>query len=750
MKHNRQPLEENIYRFGSWRVTALTSMLFRLEFDPAQRFEDRMSQIVVNRNFPEVACTVSQADKEIQIVTADAVLYLVKNSFRFSAKAPCSGTIWHNGEPLHNFGGTARTLDTADGAIPLEDGIFSAEGIGILEDHSCLLDENGEPRPRTPDAKDVYLFLYGKQFTRGLRDFYRLCGETPLLPKFALGNWWSRFWPYTSQEYLDLMDRFDREGLPISVSVLDMDWHLTKVPEGYSGWTGYTWNRELIPDPKELLSQLHQRGKRVTLNLHPADGVQPFEEGYPRMAKAMGLSPDANETIPFDFVDPCFRGGYFHALLHPMEQEGVDFWWIDWQQGTQSKIPGLDPLWLLNHYHFLDAAKEGKQPLILSRYAGPGSHRYPIGFSGDTVVSWDSLKFQPYFTATAANIGYGWWSHDIGGHMNGIRDDELACRWVQFGVFSPINRLHSTCNRFAGKEPWKYRRDVREIMGSFLRLRHQLIPYLDAMNHRCHEEGIPLIRPMYHGWPESKDAYRCPDQYEFGSEMIAAPVVTPGDPKQGIAETGVWLPDGTYYDFFTGIRYNGGGWVQTHRPLSSIPVFVKAGGIIPLEESEGQVLLRIYPGADGYFTLFEDHGDTKIILSWEQRTVTIQGLEAHKFHSLCFCGLDVKEVIVAAGGKAYSAACRYDESLRGSVAVLPEIVTDREIRIFFHDWIDRQGDIRKAELFGLLQHAQMEIDRKEEIYSALEQANFHHIPDTAKGIPQILLDAILELLDPAD
>lgn len=749
MEHNRQPLEKNIYHFGSWRVTALTPMLFRMEFDPAQRFEDRMSQIVVNRNFPEAACAVSSADDEIQIVTADAALYLDKNSLRFSAKAPCNGAIWIYGEPLHNFGGTARTLDTADGAIPLEDGIFSEEGIGILEDSSCLLDENGEPQPRTPNTRDIYLFLYGKQFTRGLQDFYRLCGATPLLPKFALGNWWSRFWPYTSQEYLDLMDRFDREGLPISVSVLDMDWHLTKVPEGYSGWTGYTWNRELIPDPKELLNQLHRRGKRVTLNLHPADGVQPFEEGYSRMAEAMGLSPDENKTIPFDFVDKRFREGYFDALLYPMEREGVDFWWIDWQQGTESKIPGLDPLWLLNHYHFLDAAKEGKQPLILSRYAGPGSHRYPIGFSGDTVVSWDSLKFQPYFTATAANIGYGWWSHDIGGHMNGIRDDELACRWVQFGVFSPINRLHSTCNRFAGKEPWKYRQDVREIMGSFLRLRHQLIPYLHALNHRCHEEGIPLIRPMYHVWPESEDAYRCPNQYEFGSQMIVAPVITPGDAKQGIAETDAWLPEGTYYDFFTGVRYNG-GWVRTHRKLASIPVFVKAGGIIPMEESDGQVKLRVYPGGDGHFTLFEEHGNAEINLFWARRTVSIRGQEAHIIRSVCFCGLDIKKVTVTVGGKSYSVTCSYDESLRGSVAVIPEVAADREIQIHFHDWTDCQRDIRKAELFALLQYAQMEIDRKEEIYSALEQANFCRVPDTVSGTPQILLDAIMELLDPPD
>ena len=149
-----------------------------------------------------------------------------------------------------------------------------------------------------------------------------------------------------------------------------------------------------------------------------------------------------------------------------MEDEGVDFWWLDWQQGTNTKVEGLDPLWMLNHYHFLDSAREGKRPMTFSRYAGVGSHRYPVGFSGDTVISWESLAFQPYFTNTASNIGYGWWSHDIGGHMQGTRDDELEARWYQYGVFAPINRLHSTQNEYIVKEPWRFRKEVCETMKS--------------------------------------------------------------------------------------------------------------------------------------------------------------------------------------------------------------------------------------------------------------------------------------------
>ena len=142
---------------------------------------------------------------------------------------------------------------------------------------------------------------------------------------------------------------------------------------------------------------------------------------------------DTSEKIKFNSLknnirtDVLIVGGGMAGLLcaYMLEKEGVDFWWIDWQQGTKTKIPGLDPLWALNHYHTLDSAKNGSRPLTLSRYSGLGSHRFPLGFSGDTICSWKSLKFQPYFTGSAANAGYTWWSHDIGGHMHGIQDDEL-------------------------------------------------------------------------------------------------------------------------------------------------------------------------------------------------------------------------------------------------------------------------------------------------------------------------------------
>jgi alpha-glucosidase (family GH31 glycosyl hydrolase) len=248
-----------------------------------------------------------------------------------------------------------------------------------------------------------------------------------------LGNSWSRYWEYSQTELAQLMEEFGSRDLPLSVYMVDMDWHITLTGNASRGWTGYTWNPDLFPDPEVFFEQLHALGLKVSLNLHPAEGVYPHEAQYPAMAQRLGIGQARGKAVPFDIADPQFVAAYFEILHHPLEAQGVDFWWIDWQQGERSSLPGLDPLWWLNHLHFYDLGRDGqRRPFILSRWGGLGNHRYPVGFSGDAAVSWNSLAFQPYFTATAANVGYGWWSHDIGGHHRGIEDPELYVRWLQF------------------------------------------------------------------------------------------------------------------------------------------------------------------------------------------------------------------------------------------------------------------------------------------------------------------------------
>lgn len=621
-----------------WRITVLTEGLVRVEWSDDGRFEDRPSTFAIHRELPVPEYRVVDQGTHVEVETARFRLTYDQGPFTTSglSLAVLGGissyhSVWRYGQDpgdmggrfgqsKDNLGGTARTLDDIDGALPLEPGVVSRQGYAVLDDSSSFLfDDDGWVAPREPGRQDLYLFAYGHDYADALRAFYAVSGPTPVLPRWALGNWWSRYHRYTAEGYQALIERFRAEGLPFSVSVIDMDWHLVEIdPEHGSGWTGYTWNRELFPDPAAFLTWLHEHGLRVTLNVHPADGVRAHEDAYTEMARALGRDPEAGDPIAFDVTDREFLAAYFDVLHRELERDGVDFWWIDWQSGPHSKIAGIDPLWMLNHFHFLDNARDGRRGLTFSRYAGPGSHRYPVGFSGDTVISWDSLAFQPYFTATASNVGYGWWSHDIGGHFYGTKDDELATRWVQLGCFSPILRLHSGANPFITKEPWTFAPDARDVQTAFLRLRHRLVPYLHTMNHRA-ADGVPLVLPMYYAHPEVDQAYEVPDQFAFGTELLVAAVTRPADDASLLARADAWLPAGTWVDVLTDVAYDGDRRVALHRDLRTLPVLAPAGALVPLDGAEvpandpvnpDHLEVLVVAGADGSFDLLEDDGAT--------------------------------------------------------------------------------------------------------------------------------------------
>ena len=622
-----------IYDHGGLRLQLLTPCLLRVEKGNPT---DLPTQIVWNRDFGPVKAQVTESDNRIAVHTEE-VEFLVDY-----AKGAVISVTLADGSVVTDFErgnllGTARTLDRANGAVKLEKGILSKSGASMLDDSTSLLlgkDDGVLPRPKTIDR---YYFAYGHDYTRQLRDFFTLTGPVPLIPKYALGNWWSRYKAYTQEEYRSLMQKFIQRKIPITVATIDMDWHWTDVLDRFGeaakpgkattpeemfyntvlpGWTGYSWNTELFPDHVELLNWLHENGFVVPLNIHPSQGVRFFEDCYADMCKAMGVDPESKQYIPFDIADPIFRKAYFEKIHHPLEAEGVDFWWIDWQQGTKTKIPGLDPLWALNHYHTQDSGKNGKRPMILSRYAGLGSHRYPLGFSGDTHCTWKSLEFQPYFTNTASNAGYTWWSHDIGGHMLGQQDDEMYLRWLQYGVFSPINRLHSSNSDFMGKEPWKRRWAVETVAEDFLRLRHKLIPYLYTANYATHTKGTPICEPLYYHW-DCEDAYLAKNPYIFGGQLLVCPITQPEDKRLGLAYTEVWLPEGRWTDIFNGRIYKGGRWLRLYRDMDAIPVLAPAGAIVPMYRNadsndlslDQPLEIHLWRG-NGSYELYEDDGET--------------------------------------------------------------------------------------------------------------------------------------------
>ncbi|HEX7598729.1 MAG TPA: TIM-barrel domain-containing protein, partial [Polyangia bacterium] len=532
-----------------------------------------------------------------------------------SIEVSATGHTWHFGDhDRENLRGTARTLDGADGATHLDPGLISRQGWAVVDDSKSLVFNAEcwiEPRAH-PENKDIYFFGHGHDYLGALSDFTQVAGDIPLIPRWALGNWWCRYWAYTQADYTQLMDEFRQHDVPLGVAVIDMDWHITRTGNQSTGWTGYTWNRDLFPYPDAFLNDLHSAGLKTVLNIHPAEGVHPHEERYPEMARRMGIDPASQDPVPFDIADPRFTAAYFEVLHHPEEERGIDFWWIDWQQGGRTTIPGLDPLYWLNHLHYLDVARDGlHRPFIFSRWPGLGGHRYPIGFSGDTHATWASLAFQPYFTATASNVAYTWWSHDIGGHMGGVRDPELYTRWLQYGVFSPILRLHSTNNRFLERRPWGYDAEIERIASSAMRLRASLLPYLYSMAWRAAARTSPLVQPMYYLYPESDAAYRCPDQYFFGSELLAAPFVTPRDPDTLLSSQTLWLPAGDWFNFFSGEHLSGGRWLTFYGGLDEIPVLARAGAIVPMGADPQTLEIHVFPGAANAFELYEDDGETQ-------------------------------------------------------------------------------------------------------------------------------------------
>jgi alpha-glucosidase len=626
---------------GQTRFTVMTPQLVRMEWAEDSHFEDHASLVFINRLMPVPPFEKREQNGWLEVRTHDLTLRYKEGSGEFTDdnlsvefKMDGKDVVWHPGDPdTGNLGGTTRTLDGAEGPVPLDPGLVSRNGWVLVDDTKTLLfDESDWPwaieRP-AGNRQDWYLFAYGHDYRKALGDYTRVAGKIPLPPRFAFGVWWSRYWAYTDQELEQLVREFREHDVPLDVLVIDMDWHPTfgvrwwenkKDPSGHTlGWTGYTWNPIYFPDPPEFLKWVHRQGLKITLNMHPASGVQPFEAQYPAMARAMGIDPATKQYVPFDIANKKFAENYFKILHHPLEKEGVDFFWLDWQQENTTSLAGLNPTWWLNYTHFTDMEREGKRPLILHRWGGLGNHRYEIGFSGDTISSWKSLAFQPYFSATAANVGYGYWSHDLGGHIvHGPTPPEMFTRWIQFGVFSPIVRTHVTKDPGAERRIWAYPAEYAEVMRKAYVLRYALIPYIYTAAREAYDTGISICHPMYYDYPEAPEAYEYKDEYMFGDDMLVAPITAPMDAESELSAKTIWLPPGEWIEWFTGTRLRGPAVMDRKFSLGQIPVYVKAGAVIPMEpkmlhtgeKPVDPLILTIFPGASGTGRVYDDQGNS--------------------------------------------------------------------------------------------------------------------------------------------
>lgn len=768
--------------FGNARFTVLGSRLVRMEWAADGKFEDRATLGIVNRRMPVPAYTVKKSGKRITIKTADLTLtYTGDNKFdqnnlhvtftmpEHTTKNGVKKVSWHPGlDDSGNLLGTTRTLDGCDGVKtkePYDKGVVSRDGWAIIDEseRQVLVPENTDWKNwvanREPgDRQDLYIFAYGHDYKQAVSDFTKIGGQIPLPPKYAFGYWWCRFWQYSDFEFVGLGKEIRSLSIPIDVMVLDMDWHETwtlrrrnspKDEFGQRiGWTGYTWQKKLFPNPANCLQDLHNLGLKTTLNLHPASGIQPYEEPYDRFVKDYlsrtsdydgpkgYINADGSKApVPFRIDDENWANAYFNSVIRPFEKQGVDFWWLDWQQWIESKYtPGLSNTFWLNYTFFNDMVRQSenqgiyaRRPMIYHRWGGIGSHRYQIGFSGDCYATWKVLGYLPYFTTTASNVGYGYWGHDIGGHQQpkGVTttDPELYTRWIQSGVFTPIFKTHSTKDLTMEKRFWVFP-DYFDSMREAVRLRYDLSPYIYNAARQTYDTGISMCRPMYYDYAEDNEAYEWKEEFMFGDDILATTVCQPADKITGLAKRGMWFPEGNdWYDVATGTMIHGGQKDTLTYTVNENPYYVKAGAVIPmagsdiksLQEKSNVLKLFVAPG-DGNSTtsVYEDDGESQaykeefattavskeadashVKVTVAARKGTYNGIDNSRRLQFVFAGVFAPEKVLVNGKEvAYSRFAGHDYETCGKTAVwgyngadlsatvyLPETSADEEITV---------------------------------------------------------------------
>ncbi len=571
------------------------------------------------------------------------------------------------------LGGYRRGLDGVNGSAPTTPGLLYQDGWALLDDTPSALYDHATgqvtQRPDHGDAayQDGYVFGYGHDFKQGLADLANLTGPSKLLPRWAYGPWYSEYYDHTAADYENtILPRFRADGVPLDVLVTDTDF---KSPDRWDGWQIDTAK---FPDPKGFFDWAASQGLHNTMNIHPS-----ILSSDPQYAQAQATSRNAltknnagcfsdlghgADCYTFDWGDPFQLKAYFD-LHQTMEQQGVDFWWLDWCcEQSVSSLAGVTPDAWINQQYASDADKTVGRGFAFSRaygslqaggYSGPtgvptgpwADKRTTVHFTGDTTSTWSTLKFEVGYTpGESAATGLSAVSHDIGGFNNDGTQaagaepgstklaDDLYARWVQLGTFQPIDRLHGN---HSDRLPWQYGAAARASAEKFLNLREDLVPYTYTLAHEANRAGVPVVRATYLEYPDLPEAYAAAgSEYFYGPDVLVAPVTTPGSS----AKTSVWFPPGRWTDYFTGATYSGPSMQEVTTDLNAMPVFIKAGGIVATRGEHAandvqnpltSVALDVAGGAAGHFSLYEDAGDrgpsATTAIDYDERSVTTHG-----------------------------------------------------------------------------------------------------------------------------
>ena len=699
-----------VVRSGKARFTVLTPEMIRIQYSDRSLFEDRATFAIVNRRLPVPAFTAVEKDGYLEIKTSALTLkYKIggvidgrkpsAEVLNISMQLNGRPVLWYPGkDDAMNLKGTTRTLDGQIGdnkRQELENGLLSRAGWSIIDESPLARRGDGSTtfafdkqvdgidwvaEPVDKQAIDWYFLGYGHQYKKALGDFIKVAGRQPMPPLYVLGYWYSKYQRYTSDEFMEIVNDVKRFNIPMDVMIFDMDWHT-------QGWTGWTWDRTAIPDPEGLIEWMHQHGLKVSLNLHPADGVDDDEDFFNDLREDMGLDKQT-KRVPWNLSDGRFYHNMFKHIIRARERQGVDFWWLDWQQNLTSKyVDGLGETFWCNHVFYNDMRlnRPNHRPLIFHRWGGLGSHRYPIGFSGDSFTTYGTLAWQPYFTATASNVGFGYWGHDLGGHQQtGGNDPEIYLRWMQFGVFTPIFRTHATNWEGIERRIWKYS-NFPSLLET-VKLRYALMPYIYTAARQAYDTGVSLCRPLYYEWPEVNNAYLFEDEYMFGDDILVAPVVTKPE-SDGMTARRTWLPEGRWFDVCRNKVVEGNRTFTDRYAMEEIPYFFHAGSVIVnnppmmnLNTRPDRLILKVVPGGNGQTKLYEDEGDTEgykqgayttTTISHEGNTLTIlpregefAGMPESRSYTVEFLAVNRPNAVVINGSLVAESEWKYDAQRR--------------------------------------------------------------------------------------
>ncbi len=548
-------------------------------------------------------------------------------------------------------------------AVPM---LLSSNGYGIFWNNTSRSRFNNRfvhvmyISSEVADTIDYY-FIYGPDFDKIISSYRELTGTAPMFGRWAYGFWQCKNRYKAQEEILGVAQKYRELHLPADNIVQDWFWWNRKGE--------HVFNKN-YPDPKAMVDQLHKNNFHLMISVWPffEPGSKEYEEMDKRgffieRTKQPHLPYHALGMAAYDPTNPEARKYYWDLMDKALFKIGVDAWWLD---TTEPETEGQEESLMLGHKLFIGSgdryanifplmttqavyegqrnASDQKRVFILSRSAFAGAQRNAVtAWSGDVLSDWLSFRRQIPAGLNFSVSGIPYWTTDIGGfisggNLNGPNFRELFIRWFQFGAFSPVFRVHGTRNPDEN-ELWSYGPEAQKILLSYDTLRYRLLPYIYSLAWKVTSENYTPMRPLVMDFRQDVNAQNVGDQYMYGPAFLVNPVTEPG-----ATERRVYLPlarveaQAKWYDFWTGASVDGGRFMNTPAPIERMPLFVRPGSIIPLgpeeeysdEKPADPIELRVYAGADGHFTLYEDENDNYNYEKGKYATIPIQWNDAKR------------------------------------------------------------------------------------------------------------------------